>query len=100
MPAVGSDGERGANFNGAIGSFCPDPRHTTAFFDQFSSLGLHSDSKAGVALALLHKKVKKIPLRHESEKLAVSGKTSKIGDLDDGIANLPGEFPDFLMRPL
>src|ERR1700733_7411956 len=100
MPAVGSYDKSGADFDCTAGSFCRDSDDASVFHDQVSRFRLHLDLKSRIAFALFDDEVQKVPLRHQRQKLAVSWKVSKIGDLHRLFADLSSQGTHLLMRPL
>src|SRR5438270_9787793 len=100
MAAIRSDGETSANLHHAFGSLSLHSSNTTLLLDEIGHFRLHPDLKTGITLSLLNDEVQKIPLRHQSEKLATSWQVSEVSHLDHLLAHLTSKLTRLLMRTL
>ena len=80
MATVRTNDQVSSHFALALWSFRADARNPIIFKNQIDDFMLHGQSKGGEVLCAAGEKVEKIPLRHESDKLAARRQTREIGN--------------------
>jgi hypothetical protein len=100
VAAIGANGESGANFALALRGGDPDADYASVFLDEIGGFGLHFDVETGIAAALLDKEIQEVPLRHQGDEFAVSGKMREIGQGESFAAYLAAKLLQLLVRVL
>jgi hypothetical protein len=100
VPAVGGDDKGGADFEQPLWRFGLDTRDRRAVHQEAVGLGLHAQAKARIAFALTREEIEKVPLRHEGDEAATSGKMGEIGEYDLLVADDAGDLVHLLVRQL
>ena len=99
MPPVSTDDEIGVDAHLTLGRRNDDAADAAVLGFEIGDVRLHHYFEPGVTPAVLHEKIKEIPLRHECEKLAVRRNVRKIPERHHVWSDHGCQVRDFLVGP-
>src|SRR5262249_51207530 len=100
MAPIGANDQIGENVYRAMVRLGSNTNDAVFLFQQVDDLRLHPQMEGRVAAGVPGKKVEKVPLRHECNKLAARGEIGEVGDGYELGSYLSTELPHFLVGPL
>src|SRR5215831_4398448 len=98
MSPVRADGQIRAHVQWTVQSRRSEAYHTVSLKEKVRHFSLHSQLKRGIPLALLGKKVQKIPLGHEGDEVALRRERGKIRNRQGKVADPAVDPCHFLVR--
>src|SRR5436190_5229747 len=88
MPAICADHQIGTHNQFTLGTSGTHANHSSLLLEQIHRLGLHSQMKLGISSPVFGEKIKKVPLRHEGNKLCASRQVGEVRNANCAIADL------------
>src|SRR5216683_4415792 len=97
LPPIGPDHEAGLDGELALRGVGPDASHAPVLFEEAGYVRFHFQLERGVAARMLSQEVKKIPLGHERNEVAMSRRVRKIGDCHFSAADAAADLVNLLV---
>ena len=100
VATVGADDEVRPDFEPSFRLLGGQPDDGGAVLQKAVDLGEHLELERGIALGMLGEEIEEVPLRHQSDEMAMGGEMREIGERDVVVADHACKLAHLLMRPL